>query len=85
MKPGKIVFIVIIVLLIAFLGWFFFLRMNKKKAIDIILKAKAGRTVGQFTEFDTNFLIAWASAIKAKQPTFEDDGKKFETETGKAI
>jgi hypothetical protein len=79
----KTLIIILIVLSVIIGSYFLFFHMTKNKALDIIVQAKPGRTPGDFSGFDTDFLIAWARAIKRSSPDFTVNGKIYSTDTAK--
>jgi hypothetical protein len=85
MKKGKIIFFIILVLILAFFGWYFLLRMNKDRAIKTILKYDSDASLTSLSSMGEDYLIARAKAYKAAESTFELNGKKYNTQTGSAI
>jgi hypothetical protein len=80
----KVIFIIIILAISATLTWYFVLRIDKAKALKIIVKAKPGRLESSYAPFEEDFLIAWARAIRRGSPDFTHNGKNYSTETAKA-
>jgi hypothetical protein len=84
MTPKKIAFIVIIIMLALFWAWYFFIRLDKKKAIKVILKYDNDANIDTLSGMGDDYLIARAAAYRSAKQTFELDGKVYVTSTGKA-
>lgn len=80
----KAIFITIVVLILAFAGWFFFIRMTKERAVKIIYKADTTRDTAKINAMGDEFLIAWAKAIRGANPEFTYNGKMYNTGTATA-
>lgn len=84
MSNAKIFWLVLFVL-VASAGVWYFTRMTKEKAIQVILNAKSGRSESSLSTLGKDYLIKWAKAIKSGKATFELDGKTYKTDTGTSI
>lgn len=80
----QIIFFIIVIALILFWVWYFAFRIDKKKAIEIIKKHFTKADEKTLQNYGSDYLIAWAKALKIKKDTFEVDGKIYVTSTGKA-
>lgn len=81
----KITFAVIVLSIVAVMSWYFFIRIDKKKAIKIIVAANTARAASTLETFDELFLLSWASAIRGKDAAFYHNGKTYVTESGKEM
>ncbi len=85
MNKKKIIFFSILAVIILGTVWYFFIRMNKDRAVKAILKYDNNSTVDQLNTMGEDYLIARAKAYIKAENTFELDGKKYSTDTGKSV
>jgi hypothetical protein len=78
------IFYILVFLIIAFWVWYFAIRIDKKKAIAIIVKNSPTADPKKLEGFGEDYLIARAKAFRSKKETFELNGKSYITATGKA-
>jgi hypothetical protein len=84
MKKKQVIFFSTLVIILCFWGWYFFIRIDKKKAIKIIMKHASDADEETLSNFGTDYLIVRAKAFRAGKSTFELDGKTYITATGKS-
>ncbi len=82
---GKIIFFSIVALILLGVVWYFFIRMDKKKAVKVILKYDDNAVLDSLNNMGEDYLVARAKAYQKTEETFELDGKKYSTSTGKTI
>jgi hypothetical protein len=69
-------------------GYFLYKRVNTNKTTgdaDVIVSSGSFATKSTLLTFQPEFVSAWASGVKAGSPTFTFQGKKYNTQGGKAI
>lgn len=79
----KKLFIGFVLVIVGILIWYFFIKIDKKKAAKIIQSANVTRNLSAILELDEDYLISWATAIKAPSIEFTHNGKTYITTTGK--
>jgi len=84
MATKKIMFFILIALIALVWFWYYAIRIDKKRAIQIILKNSPGASEAKLAEMGEDYLIERAKAFRIKKETFELEGKTYITETGKA-
>ncbi len=82
---GKIIFFSIVAIILLGVVWYFFIRMDKKKAIKVILKYDGNAVIDTLNNMGEDYLVARAKAYQKTEDSFELDGKRYSTSTGKAI
>lgn len=85
MTTKKAVFFLVVAVLVGFWAWYFFIKMDKDKAIKVILKYDNDANLDTLKNFGEDYLISRAKAYQKTESTFELEGKKYSTSTGKAI
>lgn len=80
----KALFIIIVLAGLGVGYYFLFYKLDKKKAILILVKDDSSRDATMLGSFDENFVISWATAIRRGSPDFSYNGKNYTTSTGKA-
>ncbi len=82
---GKIIFFSIVAIILLGVVWYFFIRMDKKKAIKVILKYDNNAVLANLNTMGEDYLVARAKAYQKAEDSFELDGKKYSTSTGRSI
>ncbi len=85
MNSKKIIFFVIIAAIILGTVWYFFIRLDKKRAVKTILKYDNNASIDALNAMGEDYLIARAKAYLISETDFEFEGKKYSTESGKTI
>lgn len=79
----KAIFIIIVILVLALAGWFFFIRLTKEKAVEILYKANTARSKAELSAMGEEFLIAWAKGVRSNNETFTHEGTIYNSGTGR--
>ncbi len=82
---GKIIFFSVVAIILLGVVWYFFIRIDKKKAIKVILKYDNNAVLDNLNLMGEDYLVARAKAYQKSEDSFELDGKKYSTSTGKTI
>ncbi len=85
MNKKKVVFFVILAIVTLGTVWYFFIRLDKKRAIKTILKYDNNANIDALNAMGEAYLIARARAYLKSETDFEFEGKKYSTESGKSI
>lgn len=72
---------ILLIVLIAFLVYWFGIRINESKAISIIAKS-TGHDATDLANFGEDYLISWAKSIRGNKETFRLNGADFDSKTG---
>ncbi len=81
----KTIFYVGIYAVAAFGAYYLYNNTKKAYARIILDKGMAGGGLAALLTFGKNYLKPWAMAAKAKQPTFEFEGKTYNTKGGMIV
>ncbi len=74
---GKIIFFSIVAVILLGVIWYFFIRMDKKKAIKVILKYDNNAVLANLNTMGEDYLVARAKAYQKAEDSFELDGKNL--------
>jgi hypothetical protein len=81
----KTIFYVGLYAVAAFGAYYLYNNTKRAYALTILKEGKAGGGLKGLFQFGKNFLKPWAMAAKAKQPTFEFEGKNYNTQGGMVV
>jgi hypothetical protein len=70
---------------VAYGAYYLYNNTKKAYALTILKEGKAGGGLVGLFQFGKNFLKPWAMAAKAKKPTFEFEGKNYNTQGGTVV